>query len=24
MGEPLIHIDNAAEALGHLESEGFK
>jgi len=24
MGEPLINIDNVAEALGHLESEGFK
>jgi len=24
MGQPLINIDNVAEALGHLESEGFK
>ena len=24
MGEPLINIDNIAEALAHLESEGFK
>ena len=24
MGEPLINIDNVAEALAHLEDEGFK
>ena len=24
MGKPLISIDNAAEALAHLEGEGFK
>lgn len=24
MGKPLINIDNVAEALGHLEGEGFK
>jgi adenine C2-methylase RlmN of 23S rRNA A2503 and tRNA A37 len=24
MGQPLINIDNVAETLGHLESEGFK
>jgi adenine C2-methylase RlmN of 23S rRNA A2503 and tRNA A37 len=24
MGKPLINIDNVAETLGHLESEGFK
>jgi hypothetical protein len=24
MGEPLINIDNVAEALANLESEGFK
>lgn len=24
MGKPLINIDNVAEALGHLESDGFK
>ncbi len=24
MGKPLINIDNAAEALAHLEGEGFK
>jgi adenine C2-methylase RlmN of 23S rRNA A2503 and tRNA A37 len=24
MGKPLINIDNVAEALAHLESEGFK
>jgi len=24
MGKPLINIDNAAEALAYLESEGFK
>ena len=24
MGKPLINIDNVAEAIGHLESEGFK
>jgi adenine C2-methylase RlmN of 23S rRNA A2503 and tRNA A37 len=24
MGEPLINIDNVAEALAHLEGEGFK
>ena len=24
MGKPLINIDNVADALGHLESEGFK
>jgi hypothetical protein len=24
MGEPLINVDNAAEALAYLEGEGFK
>ena len=24
MGKPLINLDNAAEALAHLEGEGFK
>ena len=24
MGKPLINIDNVAEAIGHLENEGFK
>jgi adenine C2-methylase RlmN of 23S rRNA A2503 and tRNA A37 len=24
MGEPLINIDNVADALAHLEGEGFK
>jgi adenine C2-methylase RlmN of 23S rRNA A2503 and tRNA A37 len=24
MGKPLINIDNVAEALAHLEGEGFK
>lgn len=24
MGEPLINIDNVAETLGHLDSDGFK
>ena len=24
MGEPLVNIDNVAEALAHLEGEGFK
>ena len=24
MGEPLVNIDNVAEAIAHLEAEGFK